>query len=313
MKKSLIAMSIAAAAAAPMAANAAGTVFAHLQAEVYNADTGNASANGTLASGTHMADSGSQGRLGFKGSEELGNGMTMIGKAEFTVDTTSGALVSGKRESFVGIKGGFGTLTLGRLKSPYKYAGGVKYDPFVTTALEARGVTMSGKAGTGNAMGHNSFQSDSVGLSLMGGKFYATLGVDESNNNGDITASYKHSLGKKDEIVVAVASQGSDQGDYQAVKLGGSFGPVKAQFESTDDGTNADTFLFVTYGMDAAGGKVVIQGGQADGDSYTDAVTDVTIGYIKKFTKSSRWYAGVKSNSGDDETQVLTYGMRFDY
>ena len=312
MKKSLIAMSVAAVVAAPMAANAAGTVYGQLQAEISNNDAG-----------TQMIDN-ARGRIGFKGSEELGNGMTMIGKMEFKVDTADGDAGTDislqKREMMVGIKAGWGTFSMGRLKSPYKYAGGVKYDAFVATTLEARGVTMSGKVGTGKAMGHNSFQSDSIGVSAMGGKLNLTYGVDEGGSNGDVVVSYKHAMGKKNELVFATVAQGADQGDYTATKIGGKFGAIKFQVESTDTGTAADTNLFVAYGMKVADGKLIIQGGSTSGDTHADDVTDVTVGYVRKFTKKARWFAGVRStagsvvaDAGDRDDTVATYGIRFDY
>lgn len=312
MKKSIIAIAVAAVTAAPIAANAAVTVYGQLQAEITQSDDGTTSAV--------SVDDNSRGRIGFKGSEELGNGMTMIGKMEFKVDTADGeADTSGgskvslaKREMMVGLKQGWGTFSMGRLKSPYKYAAGVKYDAFVATALEARGVTMSGKVGTGKAMGHNGFQSDSIGVSVMGGKVNLTYGLDEATSNGDIAISYKHKMGKKNEIQVAHIATG-DFGDYTATKVAGKFGAIKFQVESVDAAGDTGTNLFVAYGMKAAGGKVVIQGGQSDFDSMTDATTDVTVGYIKKFTKKARWFAGVRSTDGDSENTVVTYGMRFDY
>ncbi len=321
MNKSIIAIAIAAVTAAPIAANAAGTVYAQVQAEITQAD------NGT-DSGLRMDDN-ARGRIGYKGSQELGNGMTMIGKMEYKMDTADGdsdtAAGSGialtKREMLVGLKQGWGTFTMGRLKSPYKYAGGVKYDAFVTTALEARDDIMTGKVGTGKAMGHNGFQSDSIGVSAMGGKVYLTYGVDEADptvdtdgNFGDLTVSYKHKMGKKNELVFAHVAQG-DAGDYSATKVAGKFGAVKFQVELTDDGTAAgsDTYIFAAYGMKMAGGKLIVQGGNADGDNYVDGTTSVVVGFQKKFTKKARWFAGIKSNSGDDETQNITYGMRFDY
>ena len=302
-------MSVAAVFAAPMAANAAGTAYGQLQAEISQED------NGTV-SNVVMKDN-ARGRFGYKGSEELGNGMTMIGKMEYKVDTAdgdAGASGSGagislqKREMMVGLKQGWGTFSMGRLKSPYKYAGGVKYDAFVTTSLEARDDIMSS-----GAKGHNSFLSDMVGVSAMGGKLNVVYGIDEtSGTSADVVLSYKHKMGKKNELVFAHYAQG-DAGDYSATKVGGKFGAIKFQVEATDTGTASDTYIFASYGMKMAGGKLIIQGGQADGDSYTDGTTSLVAGYVKKFSKKARWFAGIKTNSGDSEQQNLTYGMRFDY
>jgi len=332
MKKSLIAMAIAAVAAAPMAANAAGTVYGQLQAEITQID--NDTADGSVIN----MDDRSRGRIGFKGSEEVGGGMTMIGKMEFKVDTADGDAGGGasltKREMMVGLKQGWGTFSMGRLKSPYKYAGGVKYDAFVATALEARGVTMTGKVGTGNAMGHNSFQSDSVGISAMGGKVKLTYGIDEGaannatdGNMGDISVSYKHKMGKKNEIVVAHVTTGGDAApaaEYSSTKVGGKFGAIKFQVETGSLDTADHMNVFVAYGMKMGGGKLVLQGGIAEvddtGTANDEDTTDVTVGFVKKLSKKARWFAGFRSTDVDADgtandvtTTRLTYGMRFDY
>lgn len=307
MKKTIIAIAVAAAAAAaPMVANAAGTVYGQLQVEISDSDAG-----------TQLVDN-ARGRIGYKGSEELGNGLTMIGKMEFKVDTADGVTGADasltKREMMVGMKAGWGTFTMGRLKSPYKYTGGVKYDAFVATTLEARKSTMSG-----GSFGHNGFLSDSVGIDLMGGKLKVTLGLgDLDGNDGDLAIGYKHKMGKKNELIFAHVSD--DSASYTGTKVGGKFGPVKFQVELTDANGTEDTNVFAAYGMKAAGGKVIVQGGIASGDTYTvDDVTDITIAYQKKFTKKSRYFAGVKVKTGgktvadDQDDTIVTYGMRFDY
>lgn len=107
MKKSLIALAVAAVVAAPMTAHAAGKIYAQVQAEVSNSD-----------SGTQMVDN-ARGRIGYKSTVDLGNGMAMIGKMEFKMDTADGDSSSTaaltKREMFVGMKQGWGTIMMGRL------------------------------------------------------------------------------------------------------------------------------------------------------------------------------------------------------
>lgn len=59
-------------------------------------------------------------RLGFKGEEKLGNGLDAFFHMEFGTlgndNGTSGA--NGYRQSFIGLKGGFGTVAWGRIEAP---------------------------------------------------------------------------------------------------------------------------------------------------------------------------------------------------
>lgn len=57
-------------------------------------------------------------KLGFRGSEDLGEGLSAQFGLEMGFDTSSGAATLPQyRHSYVGLKGGFGTLALGRLDS----------------------------------------------------------------------------------------------------------------------------------------------------------------------------------------------------
>ena len=59
-------------------------------------------------------------RLGFRGTEDLGGGLNALFNLESGIDLTTGASSSTffNRRAIVGLKGGFGTVTLGREYSP---------------------------------------------------------------------------------------------------------------------------------------------------------------------------------------------------
>lgn len=65
-------------------------------------------------------------RLGFKGSEDLGNGLRALFQFETLVslDGEESTLFASARNSYVGLAGGFGTLVLGVTDNPYKLATG---------------------------------------------------------------------------------------------------------------------------------------------------------------------------------------------
>lgn len=70
-------------------------------------------------------------RIGFKGSEDLGNGLKAIFEIEFGFkgDDTKGTTFNYNRHSWVGLTGGFGTAIGGRVDGArYSFIG--KYDPF---------------------------------------------------------------------------------------------------------------------------------------------------------------------------------------
>lgn len=58
-------------------------------------------------------------KLGIRGSEDLGGGLSAFYQYDFSVDMTEGGNFDGLNQKFVGIKGGFGALTLGTQDTPY--------------------------------------------------------------------------------------------------------------------------------------------------------------------------------------------------
>ncbi|MBP4045237.1 porin [Chromobacterium violaceum] len=110
MKKSLIALLVA---TLPAAAFADVTIYGKIKGGVEYVDNG-------VTKQTNIDDLGS--RIGFKGSEDLGNGLKTIWQVEtgFGIDGTGTGSSSGtfaNRESFIGLQGSFGTIRLGNISN----------------------------------------------------------------------------------------------------------------------------------------------------------------------------------------------------
>jgi len=115
MKKNIIALAIASAVAAPLAAQAAPTVYGQLNVnlnQTESAGSDNGMAIGNVAS-----------RLGVKGSDDLGNGLKAVYKVEFALSGVgsggSGSTLA-NRNQYLGLAGGFGTVLMGRHDTPMK-------------------------------------------------------------------------------------------------------------------------------------------------------------------------------------------------
>lgn len=113
-------------------------------------DAGIVYSKGGPAGSATKIDSGLSGgsRLGFRGSEDLGGGLSAIFTVEngFLSDTggvDQGGLLFG-RQAFVGLKGNSGTLTLGRQYTP-SYRVLTTIDPFENNFGGASGQLMAGE------------------------------------------------------------------------------------------------------------------------------------------------------------------------
>ncbi len=151
----------------PMAAVAGVKIGGMAQGEIgYWKD----SSNGVVKSqGTNMLDNG-RGRLWIEADQKLGYGLTGMAYYMLKINTVGGSSAAtgidqspyapgtDAGEKYVGLKGGFGSIELGNIASPYKYTGGVMWDAFVTTDLQARG---NGGMSAG-VFGQNGFMSNSI-------------------------------------------------------------------------------------------------------------------------------------------------------
>ena len=150
MKKSLIALAVAGAFAAPaFAATSNVDVYGILNIAI---EQNNTAATNDIA----VVDNVS--RIGFKGSEDLGGGLKAIwqiesglsGSPSVAGNGVGGATLAG-RNTFVGLAGGFGTFLMGRHDTPYKL-GTLSLDIFGDTIADYNGGMAAGLA-TGRLAG----------------------------------------------------------------------------------------------------------------------------------------------------------------
>lgn len=155
MQKKTIVLAIGAMIAAPGAMAQAIELYGKAYPELVSVSGSGASRTGTFVSNLSATPGGANGivrrtemesgnaRFGIRGSEKLG-GLTGIFQLEtaFGVDST-GTTFAG-RDSFIGLKGGFGTLRLGRMDTVFKSYGdtvsflGVSSGNFVSTSAIMR-------------------------------------------------------------------------------------------------------------------------------------------------------------------------------
>lgn len=151
MKKSLLALAVLAAIA--------GTASAQNNVTIYGiVDVGLAHEDNGTASVTRM-DSGNVygSRLGFRGTEDLGGGMSALYTLEMglNMDTGAGQGPLFNRQALVGLKNSAGTVTLGRQYTPM-FRAQLAYDPFFTGFAGNAGRMMSNGSGPSGPRADNS-------------------------------------------------------------------------------------------------------------------------------------------------------------
>ena len=158
MQKKIIALAIAAAISAPAFADTSNvTVYGIADVSYDSIKTGTATA-GTAGITSNRVSSNST-RIGLKGSEDLGDGLSTIwqvetlinvgntnavGQAAGTTTTATTAAQIGNRNTFLGLSStSAGTVVLGRHDTPYKIATRA-YDYFTDGIADSRSITGGG-------------------------------------------------------------------------------------------------------------------------------------------------------------------------
>jgi len=294
-----------------------------------------------------------RGRFGIKASEDLGGGMKGFAKIEYDISSTPQDSDFGTspsiREANAGLDGSWGKLTLGTQKTPYKYIGGVTYDPFVTTNLEAR----RNGGMTGGFFGQNAFASNAIGYNTPKNipvDVWVVVSLDDKGatgsgpgsdwDSGDYSAGAKFGSKSWEAFVVSTKNKHNTTGlqaDYTANKVGGKFkiGPhtFLGQYEDTsfDNGggvgiDDSGKLLFLGYHLKFGNNTLVVQVGDGElertGNPNTQEWTYATVGVIHKFSKTTRVFAGYTQTDLDNEGYVaaadgkrdaLSIGMRKDF
>jgi len=238
-------------------------------------------------------------RIGFKGKVDMKNGLTGIYKIEYEVDITNDNTKSkafNQRNSFVGLKGNFGTLKLGTHDTPLKLAQ-LKADLFNDLKGDIKNIT-DGENRIGSFFGYDSpvFGGGvSISLGVGKGEDDEVAGTDLDGEFGsNLSVSLKYDI---DVIKFVIATeQGSIKG-YDHNRLGMmipagpvTIGLIHTTTESTvGNSKDYDATTFSIAGKVADGkGKVKFQYGTSDKSA---GLTQTQIGYDHKLFKKFKIFA----------------------
>lgn len=326
MNKKIISMAVAAALVAPLA-QAEVTVGGRMYIEY---DMFSVNGGGPGLDGASVADDQGIGRIFFKASEDLGNGISMYGKHEIQYQQGTGGGSFGMRDGYVGIKGGFGDFAMGDFVGAYSQTG---VDPFVGTALQARG--NGGHNTAGNGISHNGFTRSMMQYKTKVGGAKINLQTNALNSDagefGAPTVMQLHVKMGGLAIATATNDNGSDpapsDGGNTKVAYKGKAGGLKyaVQYEmiSGADGSNQTTgdgnVLYFNVGMDMGKNNTVylaVGALTSDADATEDAAY-MMLGGKKSFSKTSSMYYGYRStdvnNGVTGDSTSIAIGLRKDF
>jgi len=324
MQKKIIALAVAA-----LASSAA---FAQTNVTVYGVvDAGVAHVSSTGKKATNFVESGLLGgsRIGFKGVEDLGNGLKALFVLEYALSVDDNSAVgvadapwssSVARQQLVGLTGGFGTAVIGRAQTAgYDWA--CAYNPIAGSALDTVGKLgasfllscgSNGRANNAIAYISPSFGGVTVALNhaRVSESAYANggaPGTDYKDNTANlISVTYANGpvgVGAIYSKVNVASTTASDSWreyglgasyDFKVVKLFGTYQSMKTEGVAGSEGSNIKYSLAVAAPVSAAGTVVgsVARNKLKNNAIANDSTTAWNVSYLHALSKRTTAYAG---------------------
>lgn len=331
MNKKLIALAVAAALApaAAMADSGNVTIYGVMDVSYDITDNGDSTA-GAQGIRTNKVSS-NNGRIGFKGTEDLGNGTSAIWQVESTVFADQGGDTLGTRNTFVGLSSKTaGTVLLGRHDTPYKLATR-SLDYFTDGLADNRNIMGGGAFGAaasfdGRPNNVAAYISPKVGgvhgaIAYVAGAETATTSGQIKGNAWSLMGMYdvgplmaslayeRHNMGTPGTGTIAGAAANTDR-EESAWKLGVGYKIMPAlqvgfAYEQTSDDLNAGTEVY--------GHKAWTLGGK-----YSMGSNDLKLAYTQagdradvSNTGAKQWALGVDHHMSK-RTKVFAQYVRLD-
>ncbi len=308
MKKKLLALAVA--AALPMVSQAA-TADVTIYGKVHTSiDFVDPDAGDSIYDVTSRAS-----RLGFKGSEDLGDGLKLIWKMETQYNTAEGGFQGG-RNAYIGLAGGWGTFLYGKHDTPMKMSTG-KLDIFGDELADynATAGLVDIRASDAIAYVSPSFS----GLTLVG----AVVPDADYDGDGDFGGAYSlAAMYSNGGLFLSAAWEQLDDlfagADATHWRIGAGFDMgnfhIGAVYADQGDLTATDNYT-VNGSYKFGNNKLKAQWSQIDPDSGSKSDA-WAIGLDHNFSKRTKMYVqyadsehGLHITNPDGEQSGLSFGM----
>lgn len=330
MQKKLIALAVAGLVSAPAFAQSNVTVYGVADAYLAYSKVDENKFTGVNSGGL----SGS--RLGFKGTEDLGNGLKALFTLEYglNIDTNDGVGAGGSRarQQFVGLQGGFGFVGLGRQYSPGYYvqnfdaiegSSNMSVQSLLSQGVSSN-ITPNSPARVSNSINYKSPDFGGLKVNAIYGfnetnqvdnrrdGDLAAVGVDYANGPiavGLIYSQVKQELGgvaPQDRTVANTDENKKEWAlgaayDFGMFKLAGSYQQVENATAAEDKDKVWQIGAIVPV---SSTGRVHLAYGQLEADADDSDAEAATLMYTHALSKRTTAYASYVHVSNDDGRAV---------
>ena len=312
MKKSLLALAVLGAFTGIASAQTNVTVYGVFDIAIARNDNGVDTA--------YRLDSGNQSgsRLGFKGSEDLGGGLSAVFQLENGFSGDTGQIGQGGRifgrQAYVGLNGGFGSVKLGRQYTPI-FGSLANVDPF------GFGFTAGG-SGIGSLFNHGGVRMDNtINYSKAIGAFSGEIAYGFGEVAGDNSASRHWGLSgtyANGPIYATIAHDSANNAagnsSSKSTVLGATynFGPATAHAAYAWNKGPVDTrdaMIGVSIPVGTAGNIMVDYLRKTDKALANADAAQFAVGYTHSLSKRTNLYTSYSRNTNDSAVSYNAGGL----
>jgi predicted porin len=241
--------------------------------------------------------------VGFKATEDLGNGLSAFGDISLNIDSEGGNAAT-TRDAKVGISSNAGTITMGRQKNLTKVIGGA------VDIFEGNSATVTSQARNNNTM---LYTSPNMG-GFTGSAMLTADGTtgDDSVDTNEYAVAYTNgslSLGgvRLDDTV----------NNNQTITLMGAYtisgltvAVAKSELDNNDSTANVET---MTYAGSIDLGKNTLKAGFQDADEGNETTTLEAVHNFSNKTSAYVNFQNANPKSGAAETDTTSVGLRVNF
>ncbi|WP_299264273.1 porin [uncultured Psychrosphaera sp.] len=291
MLKTILATAVISASITPALADT--DVYGKLNVSVQSSDSGEGAVSELKSNSS---------RFGLKGITQLDDGLSLVYKYEFQVDVTDESKEENlkSRNQYIGLKGNFGEVLLGRNDTVLKQSQG-KFDLFSDYEADIKNIGWKGENRADDSVTYKTpkFNNFQFGLTYI---------LDEENDDAStsFSATYGDGALKKDKFYAAVALD-SEVGGYDSTRitLGTKLSDVKLGliFQTQEA---VETGIEKSGVMLSADYKIGLYNVKGQYQTLEDDA-GITLGLDRKLGKSTKafaFYTTFTPDVGDDESYL---------
>ena len=234
--------------------------------------------------------------FGFKGSEDLGNGLKALFKIDFQYDTTERNRGLVDRDQWLGLGGVFGKLRLGTISTLYK-SHGAQLDPFYRTSQQQRdrglqSVLQRGAGDAGQGRATNTIRYDSPTWNGLGvGGHYTVQNETQTEPDADSPWGIGGQWKGGPFLVFADYITSDTDGDDYAWKVGGQW----------------DVSIFSLFAQYEADGGLISQRGANQTNGLGDGANTWMLGATATFGNSLAYFGWGHGDEGSGGSVASKY------